>query len=126
VIKLIKTADIVIIGGGISGCSIAYNLAKKGVLNEISLNDLKKVNLSLESDNLNYHQRSEEHWDKYDNLNRKYKKLNSNVKDLIKENEIMTNILEKNNLIPEFNKNLKNEKENEITLRRKKRQDLEL
>lgn len=28
-----KTADVVIIGGGISGCSIAYNLAKKGVKN---------------------------------------------------------------------------------------------
>lgn len=30
---LIKSADVVIIGGGISGCSIAYNLAKKGVKN---------------------------------------------------------------------------------------------
>lgn len=28
-----KTADVVIIGGGISGCAIAYNLAKKGVKN---------------------------------------------------------------------------------------------
>ncbi|KAB3531034.1 FAD-binding oxidoreductase [Alkaliphilus pronyensis] len=28
-----KTADVVIIGGGISGCTIAYNLAKKGVKN---------------------------------------------------------------------------------------------
>jgi len=37
VIKLIKTADIVIIGGGISGCSIAYNLAKKGVKNIVVL-----------------------------------------------------------------------------------------
>lgn len=32
-----KTADIVIIGGGISGCSIAYNLAKKGVKNIVVL-----------------------------------------------------------------------------------------
>lgn len=28
---MLKTANVVIIGGGISGCSIAYNLAKKGV-----------------------------------------------------------------------------------------------
>lgn len=30
---MINTADVVVIGGGISGCSIAYNLAKKGVRN---------------------------------------------------------------------------------------------
>lgn len=30
---MINSADVVIIGGGISGCSIAYNLAKKGVKN---------------------------------------------------------------------------------------------
>lgn len=30
---MIKIAEVVIIGGGISGCSIAYNLAKKGVKN---------------------------------------------------------------------------------------------
>ncbi|MCB2309459.1 plasmid recombination protein [Clostridium estertheticum] len=118
------------IGSKITLQEVDYNkiikLAKKGVLNEKSLNDLKRVNLSLERDNLNYHQMSEEHWDKYDNLNRKYKKLNSNVKDLIKENEIMTNVLEKNNLIPEFKQDLKNEKEIERISRRKKRQDLEL
>lgn len=34
---MIKTADVVIIGGGISGCSIAYNLAKKGVKNIVLL-----------------------------------------------------------------------------------------
>lgn len=32
-----RTADIVIIGGGISGCAIAYNLAIKGVKNIIVL-----------------------------------------------------------------------------------------
>ncbi len=32
-----KTADVVIIGGGISGCSIAYNLAVKGVKNIVVL-----------------------------------------------------------------------------------------
>lgn len=30
---MINSADVVIIGGGISGCSIAYNLAKKGIKN---------------------------------------------------------------------------------------------
>ena len=32
-----KTADIVIIGGGISGCSTAYHLAKKGQKNIVVL-----------------------------------------------------------------------------------------
>lgn len=32
---MINSAEIVIIGGGISGCSIAYNLAKKGVKNVV-------------------------------------------------------------------------------------------
>ena len=34
---MIKKADIVIIGGGIQGCSIAYNLAKKGAKNIVIL-----------------------------------------------------------------------------------------
>ncbi|WIV10929.1 FAD-binding oxidoreductase [Proteiniborus sp. MB09-C3] len=34
---MINAADVVIIGGGISGCSIAYNLAKKGVKNIVVL-----------------------------------------------------------------------------------------
>ncbi|EOD01741.1 NAD(P)/FAD-dependent oxidoreductase [Caldisalinibacter kiritimatiensis] len=34
---MIKSAEVVIIGGGISGCSIAYNLAKKGVKNVVIL-----------------------------------------------------------------------------------------
>ncbi len=34
---MLKKADIVIIGGGISGCAIAYNLAKKGVKNVVVL-----------------------------------------------------------------------------------------
>ena len=34
---MIKSADVVIIGGGVQGCSIAYNLAKKGMKNIIIL-----------------------------------------------------------------------------------------
>ncbi len=30
-----NSADVVIIGGGISGCSIAYNLAKQGMKNVV-------------------------------------------------------------------------------------------
>ena len=37
----------------------------------------------------------------------------------------MTNILEKNNLIPEFKRDLKNEKASERILRRNKREELE-
>ncbi len=35
--KMIKHADIVIIGGGVQGCSIAYNLAKRGQKNIVVL-----------------------------------------------------------------------------------------
>ena len=35
--SLPKSADVVIIGGGIEGCSIAYHLAKRGVTNVVVL-----------------------------------------------------------------------------------------
>jgi hypothetical protein len=38
----------------------------------------------------------------------------------------MTNILDKHNLMPEFKKELKNEKETERISRKSKRQDLEM
>lgn len=102
------------------------DLAKKGVLNENSLNDLKKVNISLKSDSLSYHKGFTEYFDKYSKLKKEHKKLNANVVDLIKEYKIMTNILEKNNLMPEVHQKLKNEKEAEKISRRNKREDLEL
>ncbi len=34
---MIEKADIVIVGGGVQGCSIAYNLAKKGQKNIVIL-----------------------------------------------------------------------------------------
>ncbi|SCG83377.1 FAD dependent oxidoreductase [Proteiniborus sp. DW1] len=34
---MIKTADVIIIGGGVTGCSIAYNLAKKGIRDVVVL-----------------------------------------------------------------------------------------
>ena len=102
------------------------DLAKKGVLNENSLNDLKKVNISLKSDSLSYHKGFTEYFDKYSKLKKEHKKLNANVVDLIKEYKIMTNILEKNNLMPEVHQKLKNEKETEKISRRNKREDLEL
>ncbi len=38
-----KTADIVIIGGGISGCAIAYNLAIKGGVKNIVVLEKKNI-----------------------------------------------------------------------------------
>ncbi|MBU3192200.1 MobV family relaxase [Clostridium bowmanii] len=102
------------------------NLAKKGVLNENSLNDLKKINISLESDNLSYHKGYTEYFTKYSKLKKEHKKLNANVVDLIKEYKIMTNILEKNNLLPEVQQKLKAEKETEKISKRNKRENLEL
>ena len=32
-----RTADIVIVGGGVTGCSIAYHLARRGVRNVMIL-----------------------------------------------------------------------------------------
>jgi len=101
------------------------NLAKKGVLNEDSLNDLKKVNISLKSDNLNYQKEYKKYVNKYDQLKQERKKLNANVLDLIKKYKIMTKTLEKNNLLTQFNKDLKNEKEFERISRRNK-EELEL
>jgi len=102
------------------------NLAEKGVLNENSLNNLKKVNISLERDNLSYHKEFTEYFNKYDKLKQKNKKLTANVVDLIKEYKIMTNILDKHNLIPEFKKELKNEKETERISRRNKKSELKV
>jgi hypothetical protein len=119
-----------LIGSKIILQEVDYNkiidLAKKEVLNENCLNELKKINTSLERDNLSYHKRYRESLNKYDKLKQENKKLNSNVLDLIKEYKIMTNTLEKNNLIPEFKKDLKNEKESERISRRNKREELEL
>ena len=49
--------------------------AKKGVLNENSLNELKKVNLSLKSDSLSYHKGFTEYFDKNEKLKKKIKIL---------------------------------------------------
>lgn len=101
-------------------------LAEKGVLNETSLNELKKVNISLESDNSSYHKGFTEYFDKYNKLKQKNKKVTENVVGLIKEYKIMTNILNKHDLMPEFKKELKNEKETERISRKNKTQDLEM
>lgn len=119
-----------LVGSRITLQEVDYNkivgLAKKEVLNENSLNDLKKVNISLKSDSLSYHKGFTEYFDKYSKLKKENKKLTANVVDLIKEYKIMTNILEKNNLMPEVQQKFKNEKETERVLRRSKKEDLEL
>jgi len=97
-------------------------LAEKGVLNQNSLNELKKVNTSLERDNISYRQRYKEHLNEYDKLKQKYKKLNANATGLIKEYKIMTNTLEKNDLMHEFKQDLKNEKESERISRKNNRE----
>ena len=102
------------------------DLAEKGVLNENSLNKLKKVNTSLERNNISYHERYKETLNKYDKLKKEHKKLNDNVVGLIKEYKIMTNILYKHDLMPEFKKELKNEKETERISRKNKIEGLEL
>ena len=102
------------------------DLAKKGVLNENSLNDLKKVNISLKSDSLSYHKGFTEYFDKYSKLKKENRKLTDNVASLIKEYKIMASTLEKNNLIPEVQQKLKAEKETEKISRLNKREELEL
>jgi hypothetical protein len=96
------------------------------VLNENSLNDLKKVNISLKSDSLSYHKGFTEYFDKYSKLKKENRKLTDNVAGLIKEYKIMTDILEKNNLMPEVKQKLKIEKESEKISKRTKREYLEL
>ncbi|MBU3182627.1 MobV family relaxase [Clostridium psychrophilum] len=102
------------------------NLAKKELLNEKSFDELKQVNTSLERDKLSYHKGFTEYFDKYSKLKKEHKKLKDNVVGLIKEYKIMTDILEKNNLIPEVKQKLKLEKESERISKRTKREDLEL
>jgi uncharacterized phage infection (PIP) family protein YhgE len=102
------------------------SLAKKGVINENSLNELKKVNTSLKNDSLSYHKGFTEYFDKYSKLKKENRKLTDNVAGLIKEYKIMASTLEKNNLMPEVQQKFKNEKEAEKILRRSKREDLEL
>ncbi|HEY5589116.1 MAG TPA: MobV family relaxase [Candidatus Paceibacterota bacterium] len=102
------------------------DLAEKGVLNENSLNKLKKVNTSLERNNISYHERYKETLNKYDELKKDHKKLKVNVLDLIKEYKVMASTLEKNNLMPEVKQKLKDEKEAERISRRNKKEELEL
>ena len=100
--------------------------AKKGVINENSLNEFKKVNISLKSDSLSYHKGFTEYFNKNEMLKKENKKLKTDLVTLIKENKVMASTLEKNNLMPEVQEKLKNEKEAEKVLRRTKREDLEL
>ncbi len=119
-----------IIGSKITLQEVDYNkiidLAKKEVLNENSLNELKRVNTLLERNNLSYHERYKETLSKYDKLKKEHKKLNDNVVGLIKEYKIMANTLEKNNLMSEVQQKLKDEKEAERISKRNKREELEL
>jgi len=83
------------------------NLAKKEVLNENSLNELKRVNTSLEQNNLSYHKGFTEYFNKYFKLKKEHKKLIDNVAGLKKEYKIMVSTLEKNNLMSEVQQKLK-------------------
>lgn len=66
-----------IVGSKITLQEVDYNkiidLAKKEVLNVNSLNELKKVNTSLEQDNLSYHKKYRESLNKYDKLKQEHK-----------------------------------------------------
>jgi len=118
------------IGSKITLQEVDYNklidLAKKEVLNENSLKELKRVNISLEQNNLSYHKGFTEYSNKYFKLKKEHKKLTDNVAGLIKEYKIMVSTLEKNNLMPEVHQKLKDEKETERISRRNKREELEL
>mgnify|MGYP001583470407 FL=1 len=119
-----------IIGSKITLQEEDYNkivdLAKKEVLNENSLKELKRVNISLEQNNLSYHKGFTEYSNKYFKLKKEHKKLTDNVAGLIKEYKIMASTLEKNNLMSEVQQKLKDEKETERISRRSKREDLDL
>uniref|UniRef100_UPI00260D7DC7 hypothetical protein n=2 Tax=Clostridium TaxID=1485 RepID=UPI00260D7DC7 len=102
------------------------DLAKKEVLNENSLNELKRINTSLEQNNLSYHKGFTEYSNKYFKLKKEHKKLTDNVAGLIKEYKIMVSTLEKNNLMSEVQQKLKEERETEKISRRNKKEELEL
>ena len=119
-----------IIGSKITLQEEDYNkivdLAKKEVLNENSLKELKRVNISLEQNNLSYHKGFTEYSNKYFKLKKEHKKLTDNVAGLIKEYKIMVSTLEKNNLMSEVQQKLKEERETEKISRRNKKEELEL